>query len=138
MYNFKEIEKKWQNYWKENNTFKVDIWDFSKPKYYNHTSFLKIFHSFPLPLDESSNTPHQIFYDPDDQLTHNSQFRGLYHIHRYIYIDHDHSQFENIFITPKRNPIPISNHLLFHHKSCSPKKLFSVSVCSSFKSGNFI
>ena len=34
MYNFKEIEKKWQNYWKENHTFKVDAWDFSKPKYY--------------------------------------------------------------------------------------------------------
>ena len=34
MYNFTEIEKKWQNYWKENNTFKVNIWDFSKPKYY--------------------------------------------------------------------------------------------------------
>ena len=32
MYNFKEIEKKWQNYWKENHTFKVDVWDFSKPK----------------------------------------------------------------------------------------------------------
>ena len=34
MYNFTEIEKKWQNYWKENKTFKVDVWDFSKPKYY--------------------------------------------------------------------------------------------------------
>ena len=33
MYNFTEIEKKWQNYWKENNTFKVNIWDFSKPKF---------------------------------------------------------------------------------------------------------
>ena len=33
-YNFNEIEKKWQKYWQENNTFKTDVWDFSKPKYY--------------------------------------------------------------------------------------------------------
>ena len=33
MYNHKEIESKWQNYWEENKTFKVKN-DFSKPKYY--------------------------------------------------------------------------------------------------------
>ena len=33
-YNFKEIEKKWQKYWKDNKTFKTDVWDFSKPKFY--------------------------------------------------------------------------------------------------------
>ena len=31
--NFTEIEKKWQKYWEDNNTFKTDAWDFSKPKY---------------------------------------------------------------------------------------------------------
>jgi len=34
MYNFSKIEKKWQKYWEENEVFKTDIWDFSKPKYY--------------------------------------------------------------------------------------------------------
>ena len=34
MYNFKEVEPKWQKYWDENETFKTDTWDFSKPKYY--------------------------------------------------------------------------------------------------------
>ena len=34
MYNFSKIEKKWQKYWEENETFKTDVWDFSKPKYY--------------------------------------------------------------------------------------------------------
>jgi len=34
MYNFTKIEKKWQKYWEENETFKTDVWDFSKPKYY--------------------------------------------------------------------------------------------------------
>ena len=24
-YNFKEVEKKWQSYWKENQTYKVDV-----------------------------------------------------------------------------------------------------------------
>ena len=32
-YNFKEVEKKWQSYWKENQTYKVDV-DPSKPKFY--------------------------------------------------------------------------------------------------------
>ena len=34
MYNFSKIEKKWQKYWEENETFKTDVWDFSRPKYY--------------------------------------------------------------------------------------------------------
>ena len=47
-YNHKAIEKKWQEYWKEHETFKTDVWDFSKPKYYaldmrseEHTSELQ-------------------------------------------------------------------------------------------------
>ncbi len=38
MYNPKEIEKKWQNYWEENKTFRVEN-DFSKPKYYTLDMF---------------------------------------------------------------------------------------------------
>ena len=34
MYNFSKIEEKWNKYWKDNNTFKTDVWDFSRPKYY--------------------------------------------------------------------------------------------------------
>ena len=33
-FDHKEIEKKWQNYWDENQTFYTDVHDFSKPKYY--------------------------------------------------------------------------------------------------------
>ena len=33
-YNHREIESKWQKYWEEHQTFKTDVWDFSKPKYY--------------------------------------------------------------------------------------------------------
>jgi leucyl-tRNA synthetase len=38
MYNFKQIEKKWQNYWEENKTFKT-INDTSKPKFYTLDMF---------------------------------------------------------------------------------------------------
>jgi len=38
MYNHKEIEKKWQDFWENNNTFKVEN-DFSKPKYYTLDMF---------------------------------------------------------------------------------------------------
>ena len=31
-YNFREIEKKWNKYWEENETFEKDVWDFSNPK----------------------------------------------------------------------------------------------------------
>ena len=34
MYNHLEIEKYWQEYWKNNKTFKTDTSDFTKPKYY--------------------------------------------------------------------------------------------------------
>ena len=29
-----EVEKKWHKYWDEHETFKTDVWDFSKPKFY--------------------------------------------------------------------------------------------------------
>ncbi len=38
MYIHKDIEKKWQNYWEKNKTFKVEN-DFSKPKYYTLDMF---------------------------------------------------------------------------------------------------
>ena len=38
MYNHKEIEKKWQEYWEKNKTFKTEN-DFSKPKWYSLDMF---------------------------------------------------------------------------------------------------
>ena len=38
MYNFKEIEKKWQNYWEENKCFRAED-DFSKKKFYALVEF---------------------------------------------------------------------------------------------------
>ncbi len=33
-FDYKTIEKKWQKFWEENETFKTDVNDFSKPKFY--------------------------------------------------------------------------------------------------------
>ena len=41
-YNFNEIEQKWQAYWKEKETYKVDV-DKNKPKYY-------VLDMFPYPI----------------------------------------------------------------------------------------
>ena len=41
VYNHHAIEKKWQEYWEEHETFKTDVWDFSKPKYYALDMFCK-------------------------------------------------------------------------------------------------
>ena len=32
-YNYKEIEQRWQKYWRENNIYKTEI-DTSRPKFY--------------------------------------------------------------------------------------------------------
>ena len=33
-YNHLEVEKNGKKYWEDYHTFKTDVWDFSKPKYY--------------------------------------------------------------------------------------------------------
>ena len=34
VFDYKTIEKKWQKFWEDNETFKTDVNDFSKPKFY--------------------------------------------------------------------------------------------------------
>ena len=38
-YDFASVEPKWQKYWEEHETFKTDVWDFSKPKFYALVEF---------------------------------------------------------------------------------------------------
>ena len=54
VYNHHAIEKKWQEYWAANETFKTDVWDFSKPKYY-------ALDMFPYPSGVGLHAGHPVF-----------------------------------------------------------------------------
>ena len=58
-YNHSEIESKWQAYWEKNQTFKTDVWDFSKPKYY-------VLDMFPYPSGVGLHAGHPEGYTATD------------------------------------------------------------------------
>ena len=60
MYNFNEIEKKWQDFWEKNKTFKVEN-DFSKPKFYT-------LDMFPYPSGAWLHVGHPEWYTANDIL----------------------------------------------------------------------
>ena len=74
MYNFKEIEKKWQNYWEENKTFKTDGYDFSKPKYY-------ALDMFPYPSGVGLHAGHPEGYTATDVVSRMKRMQGYNVLH---------------------------------------------------------
>src|SRR5699024_8860466 len=68
-YNFNEIEKKWQKYWDENETFKTDVWDFSKPKYY-------ALDMFPYPSGQGLHVGHPEGYTVTDIMARMRRMQG--------------------------------------------------------------
>ena len=74
MYNFKEIEKKWQNYWEENKTFKTDAYDFSKPKYY-------ALDMFPYPSGVGLHAGHPEGYTATDVVSRMKRMQGYNVLH---------------------------------------------------------
>lgn len=74
MYNFKEIEKKWQDYWIKNKTFKVDVWDFSKPKYY-------ALDMFPYPSGVGLHAGHPEGYTATDIVSRMKRMQGYNVLH---------------------------------------------------------
>ena len=73
-YNFTEIEKKWQEYWDKNETFKTDVWDFSKPKYY-------ALDMFPYPSGQGLHVGHPEGYTATDIMSRMRRMQGYNVLH---------------------------------------------------------
>ncbi len=74
MYNFKKIEEKWQKYWEDNNTFKTDVWDFSKPKFY-------ALDMFPYPSGVGLHAGHPEGYTATDIVARMKKMQGYNVLH---------------------------------------------------------
>ncbi|MCR5223797.1 MAG: leucine--tRNA ligase [Bacilli bacterium] len=70
----KQIEKKWQEYWAKNETFKTDIWDFSKPKYY-------ALDMFPYPSGVGLHAGHPEGYTATDIMSRMKRMQGYNVLH---------------------------------------------------------
>ena len=72
--NHKKIEEKWQKYWEENNTFKTDIKDFSKPKFY-------ALDMFPYPSGVGLHAGHPEGYTATDIVCRMKKMQGYNVLH---------------------------------------------------------
>ncbi len=73
-YNHHEIETKWQKYWEEHETFKTDVWDFSKPKFY-------VLDMFPYPSGVGLHAGHPEGYTATDISSRMKRMQGYNVLH---------------------------------------------------------
>ncbi|MDE6953690.1 MAG: leucine--tRNA ligase [Erysipelotrichales bacterium] len=74
VFDHKQIEKKWQEYWDENKTFETDVWDFSKPKYY-------ALDMFPYPSGQGLHVGHPEGYTATDIMSRMKRMQGYNVLH---------------------------------------------------------
>jgi len=72
-YKFKEIEQKWQQYWRDNSIYKVEI-DPSKPKYY-------VLDMFPYPSGAGLHVGHPLGYIASDIYSRYKHLQGFNVLH---------------------------------------------------------
>ena len=72
-YNFKVLEKKWQDYWKKNNSYKVNE-DYSREKYY-------VLDMFPYPSGAGLHVGHPIGYIASDIFARYKKSKGFNVLH---------------------------------------------------------
>ena len=73
-YNHLEVEKKWQKYWEDHHTFKTDVWDFSKTKYY-------ALDMFPYPSGQGLHVGHPEGYTATDIMSRMKRMQGYNVLH---------------------------------------------------------
>lgn len=72
-YNFKESERKWQDYWRANKVYQVDI-DHSRPKYY-------VLDMFPYPSGAGLHVGHPLGYIASDIFSRYKRMKGFNVLH---------------------------------------------------------
>ena len=73
-YNSEEIERKWEHRWEEEKTYRTDIHDFSKPKYY-------VLDMFPYPSGAGLHVGHVEGYSATDALARFKRANGFNVLH---------------------------------------------------------
>ena len=73
-YDPKTIEPKWQRYWEEHQTFRTDVWDFSRPKFY-------ALDMFPYPSGVGLHAGHPEGYTATDIISRMKRMQGYNVLH---------------------------------------------------------
>ena len=73
-YDPKTIEPKWQRYWEEHQTFRTDVWDFSRPKFY-------ALDMFPYPSGVGLHAGHPEGYTATDIVSRMKRMQGYNVLH---------------------------------------------------------